>query len=81
MLNTIVTPKDYEHYLKVISLSAKYEDYGTALFYLEEAFLNGFKNEEILNTLEHTPLLRITPEYNKLLEKYLKKARYKVTDE
>lgn len=81
MLKTIVEPKNYQYYLNVISLSSKYEDYGTALFYLEEAFKNDFKNEEKLNALEHAALLRISPEYNKLLDKYLEKARYKITDE
>jgi len=38
MLRTIVNPKDYTAYLSVISYSSKMEDYGTALFYLEEAF-------------------------------------------
>jgi len=81
MLKTIVTPKNYDYYLDVIALSAKYEDYGTALFYLEEALKNGFKDDAKLNELEHTSLLRIAPEYNKLLDTYLKKARYKFTNE
>ena len=80
MLKTIAAPKNYKYYLNVISLSSKYEDYGTALFYLEEALKNGFKDEDELIALEDTALLRITPEYNKLIQKYLKKARYKVTD-
>ena len=80
MLKTIAAPKNYKYYLNVISLSSKYEDYGTALFYLEEALKNGFKAEDELIALEDTALLRITPEYNKLIQKYLKKARYKVTD-
>lgn len=81
MLKTITEPKNYEHYLSVISLSSKYEDYGTALFYLEEAFKKGYKSKENLDVLEHTALLRISPEYNKLMEKYLSSARYEIIDE
>jgi hypothetical protein len=81
MLKTITEPKNYEYYLNVISLSSKYEDYGTARFYLEEAFKKGFKDKEKLDNLEHTALLRITPEYNKLMDKYLDEARYHITDE
>jgi hypothetical protein len=81
MLKTITEPKNYKYYLNVISLSSKYEDYGTARFYLEEAFKKGFKEKEKLDKLEHTALLRITPEYNKLMAKYLDEARYKTTDE
>ncbi|WP_394970572.1 alpha/beta hydrolase [uncultured Croceitalea sp.] len=81
MLKTITEPKNYEYYLNVISLSSKYEDYGTARFYLEEAFKKGFKEKEKLDKLEHTALLRITPEYNKLMTKYLDAARYRTTDE
>ncbi|MFD2585875.1 alpha/beta hydrolase [Croceitalea marina] len=80
MLKTISEPKNYDYYLNVISLSSKYEEYGTALFYLEEAFKKGFKNKERLDRLEHTALLRIAPEYNKLVEKYFDEARYKITD-
>lgn len=81
MLKTITEPKAYEYYLEVVSLSSKYEEYGTALFYLEEAFKKGFKNKEKLDALANTALLRISPEYNKLMEKYLESARYEIIDE
>jgi hypothetical protein len=81
MLKTITEPKEYKFYLEVISLSSKYEEYGTALFYLEEAFKKGFKNKEKLDALANTALLRISPEYNKLTEKYLESARYEIIDE
>jgi len=81
MLKTITEPKAYKYYLEVISLSSKYEEYGTAIFYLEEAFKKGFKNKEKLDTLAHTALLRISPEYNKLMDKYLESARYEIIDE
>jgi len=81
MLKTITEPKAYKYYLEVVSLSSKYEEYGTALFYLEEAFKKGFKNKEKLDALANTALLRISPEYNRLMEKYLESARYEIIDE
>ena len=81
MLKTITEPKAYKYYLEVVSLSSKYEEYGTALFYLEEAFKKGFKNKEKLDALANTALLRISPEYNRLMEKYLESARYEIIEE
>jgi hypothetical protein len=81
MLKTITAPSDFSNYLKVISLNAKVEDYGTALFYLEELLKKGYKNTNELYTLENTALLRITPEFNALVAKYLKESRYKIIEE
>ncbi len=81
MLKTITEPTDFDPYLEVISLAAKNEDFGTAIFYLEEALKKGFKDKEKLYTVEHTALLRITPEFNKVVEKYLKDARYEIIEE
>ena len=71
MLKTITAPKDYTSYLRVISNSAKMEDFGTALFYLEELLKNGFTNKKELYSLKDTGLLRITPEYKEIIVKYL----------
>lgn len=76
MLKTIIDPEAYEAYLKIISLSAKNDDFGTSIFYLEELLKNGYTNAGKLYDLEFTTLLKITPEYNQLIEKYLKKGRY-----
>lgn len=81
MLKTITAPEDYSGYLKVISLNAKVEDFGTALFYLEELLKIGYDNVDELYALENTALLRITPEFNALVDKYLKKARYDIIEE
>lgn len=81
MLKTITQPKNYDSYLKIISFSANLEDYGTALFYLEELLKNGFENKSELYALENTALLRITPEFNNLVEKYLKESRYDLIDD
>lgn len=80
MLKTILEPENFDFYLKTISLSAKNEDYGTALFYLEEALKKGFRDKEKLYSLENTALLRITPEFNEMVSKYLKDARYEIDE-
>ncbi len=81
MLKTITDPKGYDAYLQIISNSAKMEDYGTALFYVEELLKNGYTNTTELYALKDTALLRITPEFNEIVEKYLKQARYGIIGE
>ena len=81
MLKTITAPKEFKNYLKVISHNAKFSDYGTAIFYLEELLKQGYVNKDELYSLENTSLLRITPEFNELVEKYLKEARYDIIEE
>ena len=81
MIKTITDPTDFSYYLKIISDSSKYEDYGTAIFYLEELLKQGFTDKEALYALENTALLRIMPEFNKLVEKYLNEARYKLNEQ
>lgn len=81
MLKTITEPNEHQNYLNVVSLAAKNNDKGTALFYLEELLKKGFKNKETIYGIEHTTLLRISPEFNKLVEKYLDDARYEIKDE
>ncbi|MDP5229477.1 MAG: alpha/beta hydrolase [Cellulophaga sp.] len=78
MLKTITDPKDFEAYKRVISLSAKNEDYSTSLFYLEELLKMGFTDKKSLYEIEHTALLRIAPEFNEIVQQYLKEARYEV---
>jgi hypothetical protein len=81
MLKTITDPKDHSFYLKIIANSAKMEDYGTSLFYLEELLKNGYTDKRELYSLENTALLRITPEFNEIVAKYLKDARYDTIEE
>lgn len=81
MLKTITAPTDFDHYLTVISLSSKNEDYGTSIFYLEELLKRGFKDKKRLYELEHTALFRISPEFNVMVEKYLNDARYEIIEE
>ncbi len=81
MLSTVTAPKSYDAYLKIISISAKTEDYGTALFYLEELLKNGYTNKDELYALEHTALFKLTPEFNKMVAKHLEEARYEIIEE
>ncbi|NER10684.1 hypothetical protein SAMN06265375_102338 [Muriicola jejuensis] len=81
MVKTITAPLEYENYLNIISDSAKYEDFGTALFYLEELLKNGFTDKAALYSLKNTALLRITPEFNEIIEKYFKDARYDLIED
>jgi len=81
MLKTITDPYNYGYYLKIISSSAQMEDYGTSLFYLEELLKKGYSDKAELYSLEGTALLRITPEFNEIVARYLKDARYDVIEE
>lgn len=81
MINTISDAKNPTPYLKVISNSARVEDFSTSLFYLEELLKRGYTNKKELYNLEHTAILRLTPEFNELVAKYLKEARYDVVPE
>jgi hypothetical protein len=76
MLKTVIDPKDYDSYLKIISYNAKVNDTATALFYLEELLKNGYTDSDELYNLEDTAVLRISPEFNEIVKKYLKDARY-----
>lgn len=80
MLKTLIDPEVPDNYLTVISLASKYDDFGTALFYLEELLKTGYADRQKLYDLEHTALLRISPEFNVLVEKYLEEARYEVPE-
>lgn len=81
MVNTVTDPTNYDPYLNIISYNSKVEDYGTALFYLEELLKNGYSNADSLYGLPNTAILRISPEFNTIVAKYLKTARYEVIDE
>ena len=48
---------------------------------LEELLKNGYTNTSELYELENTALFRIMPEFNLLVEKYLKDARYEIIEQ
>lgn len=76
VLQIMLNEKRYESYKNIISLSAENSDYGTAYYYLEEMLKNGYKDEQGVYSIEHTAILRITPEFNELVKKYLGTSRY-----
>lgn len=76
MLQTIFDPTNYKAYKKIISLSAQDNDFGTALFYLEEMLKHGFREEQELYNIEGTLGLKLTPEFNKIVKNYLGTSRY-----
>ena len=76
MMQTIFDPTDFEAYKQVVSLSAKDRDYSTALFYLEEMLKHGYDEMDDLYELDGTLALRMTPEYNWLIKKYLGSSKY-----
>lgn len=76
MIATIFDPKNYAAYRDIISLSAQDNDFGTALFYLEEMLKHGYQSKEGLYNIEGTLGLRLTPEYNRLVDKYLGSAKF-----
>lgn len=76
MIQTIFDQTNFDAYKKVISLSSQDRDYSTALFYLEEMLKNGFDDMEALYNIQGTLALRMTPEFNWLVRKYLGSSRY-----
>ena len=76
MIQTIFDPRAYEAYRNIISLSAMDNDFPTAYFYLEEMLKHGYDNLENLYNIEGTLGLRLTPEYNEIIEKYLGTSKF-----
>ncbi|GHA28226.1 hypothetical protein GCM10007103_07250 [Salinimicrobium marinum] len=76
MIQTIFDQENFKAYKDIISLSAQDRDYSTSLFYLEEMLKNGFDDMEALYDLEGTLALKMTPEYNWLVRKYLGSSKY-----
>ena len=76
MIQTIFDPHAYEAYRNIISLSAQDSDFPTAYFYLEEMLKHGYTNIENLYNIEGTLGLRLTPQYNEIIEKYLGTSKF-----
>jgi hypothetical protein len=76
LVATIYNPHNYEAYKNIITLSAQDDDFDTALYYLEEMLKNGYKNMESLYEIPGTLGLKLTPEFNQLIEKYIGTSRY-----
>ena len=76
MIQTIFDPRAYDAYMNIISLSAQDNDFQTAYFYLEEMLKHGYQDVENLYNIEGTLGLRLTPEYNDIIEKYLGTSKF-----
>ena len=76
MLQTIFDPTNYKAYRRIITLSAQDNDFPTALFYLEEMLKHGYRNKEALYNIEGTLGLRLTPEFNRIVESYLGSSKF-----
>jgi hypothetical protein len=76
MLKTLTNPKAPEAYMEVMSLATRLGDTGTALYYLEVLLKTGYADYDALYQIPETALLRVEPQFNALVFKYLKKSRY-----
>ncbi len=76
VLTTIFDRKDPEAYFSIISLSAQDGDYYTALLYLEDLLKTGYKDLEFLYDIPGTLDLKLSPEFNELIKKYLGTSKY-----
>ncbi len=76
MIQTIFDPQAFDAYKNIISLSAIDNDYETAFFYLEEMLKHGFEDMQALYKIEGTLGLRLTPQYNHIIEKYLGESKF-----
>ena len=71
MILTIFDSKNYKAYKRIITLSAQDNDFATALFYFEEMLKHGYRDKEGVYDIEGTLALKMTPDFNWLVEKYI----------
>lgn len=76
ILQTIFDKEDPDGYMNIISVTAQNRDYETALLYLEDLLKTGFKDMEALYDIPGTLDLKLSPEYNKLIQKYLGQSKF-----
>jgi hypothetical protein len=76
ILQTIFDRENPEGYRSIISLSAEDGDYETALLYLEDLLKTGYKEMDPLYNIQGTLDLKLSPEYNALIKKYLGESRF-----
>lgn len=76
ILQTIFDKEDPKGYMNIISLSAQDGDYYTARLYLEDLLKTGYKDVESLYNIPGTLDLKLSPEYNELIKKYLGESKY-----
>lgn len=76
ILQTIFEKENPQGYKNIISLSAQDGDYYTALLYLEDLLKTGFDDMDALYNIPGTLDLKLSPEFNELVKKYLGSSRY-----
>lgn len=76
ILQTIFDKENPVGYFNIISLSSQDGDYYTALLYLEDLLKTGYDEMESLYNIPGTLDLKLSPEYNELIKKYLGESKY-----
>lgn len=76
ILKTIFDKESPEGYFDIIAIAANDGDYPTALLYLEDLLKTGYKNMDSLYSISGTLDLKLSPEYNQLIRKYLGSAKF-----
>lgn len=76
LLRTVLNKQDPEAYLNIVKLAGQDGDYETALLYLEDLLKLGFDDMEALYNIPGILDLRLSPEYNELIQKYLGESKY-----
>lgn len=76
ILQTVFDKEDPQGYFNIISLSGQDGDYYTALLYLEDLLKTGYDNMEALYNIPGTLDLKLSPEYNHLIKKYLGESKF-----
>lgn len=76
ILQTIFDKENPRGYLNIISLSARDGDYYTALLYLEDLLKTGYTDLDALYEIPNTLDLKMSPEYNKIIQEYLGESKY-----
>jgi len=76
ILRTVFDKENPEPYFSIVSLSAQDGDYYTAMLYLEDLLKTGYDNSEKLYDIPGTLDLKLSPEFNELVKKYLGESKY-----
>ena len=76
VLQTIFDKKDPLGYKNIISISAQDGDYEMAMLYLEDLLKTGYKDMEALYDIPGTLDLKLSPEYNAVIKKYLGESKF-----
>ncbi|GAA4315948.1 hypothetical protein GCM10023115_26130 [Pontixanthobacter gangjinensis] len=76
VLRTAINKNAPEAYLNIISLAAADGDQDTALLYLEDLLKTGYSDMESLYNIEGALDLQFTPEYNRIVKKYLGESKF-----